>query len=208
MRTRTDRTKNLPSAPRGDAGVAAQYFHERREMSEQEFVFQPEDDRGNPWGQPIRITYTDDSDLAEKIEAANADLFGKVAKAKLKTQIDVYPDAEKYVEGSMDQEQIELEALKFQQSTPAYNGTPASFQALVAFMEKHSLSPTAANWKLAFNTLTEMGVLVPAKVVAPAQKSVRLLTLQDVETMPSEVYKRRLLSDPEFAAHVENLYAV
>jgi hypothetical protein len=176
------------------------------EVVQKEFVYQPTDDHGREWGLPISIKYTTDDELREALEQANADVVGKVARQKLKTRIDVYPDAEKYVEGLWNQERIEQEALVFAQSTPEYHGTPASFQALVAFMEKHQLSPTAKNWRLAFDALTEIGMLAPGKGIAPAQKSARLLTRDEVEVMPSEVYRKRLLSDPEFVEHVEKLY--
>jgi hypothetical protein len=97
----------------------------------------------------VTITYDGtDADLAEKLEAANAALVGKIAQAKLKTKTDEFPDAPKYVEGEWSQERIDQESLKFLQSTPEYVGTAASFQALVQFMSHHNLAMTAANCRL------------------------------------------------------------
>jgi hypothetical protein len=176
-------------------------------MSEEHvFEYQPTDDHGRAWGPLISIKYTTDDELREALEEASADVIGKLAQAKLKTrteELDV--PAERYdPESPMSQDEIEQEALKFTNETPAYHGTPANFAALVAFMQKHNLRPTAANWNLAFTALDKEGLLT--KTSGPVQKHVKALTIADIDRMPADVYKRRLLNDPEFAAHVEALY--
>jgi hypothetical protein len=138
------------------------------------------------------------------LEQANVDLVGKLAQAKLKRETEPDVPVTRYdSENPMSQEQIEAEAIKFTHETPEYYGTQANFAALSEYMQHFSLAPIAANWKVAFHALDRQGLLTRA--TGPVQKHARALTVKDIEAMPADVYKRKLLEDPEFAAHVESL---
>jgi hypothetical protein len=127
-------------------------------------------------GPAITIEYDGtDADLADKLEAENVALVAKLAAAKIKNAHALAPDpsAKLYDPTSpMPQEQIEAEAIKFQNATPEYQGSAAQFAALAQYMSRFNLAPTAENWRMAFDALTELKLITKAKPTSPVDNTI------------------------------------
>jgi hypothetical protein len=146
-----------------------------------------------------------ESDLTAQLEAINAATIQLTAKAKLKLEpTDRFPDAPKY--DPEKPELVETSAREFFNNTPAFHPCAENFQTLAAFMAHHNLAASASCWTLAFDALNKQGLMIPVSGQVP-EKRVESWTMKEIDALPSELYKRKLISEPRFRQRVEDLLA-
>ena len=193
-------------------------------------------------------------DLLDPTKSAEAST--KLLEAKLGAPLEALGSTLKTMQHDNIALRAKVEANAFVNANPDYYKCDENMDAIVGWMVRYNLAPSAANFQKAFDTLKAQGVLIegaapvqpvtpvpatelPATQIEKPEENVvqrlpgiaitrdntsdagtpiapgsditysvggRVLTgLQAIQAMPSDEYKRRLLTDREFAKKVDKL---
>jgi hypothetical protein len=174
--------------------------------------YQPTDADGNPIGLPVE--YTDQKDLQKKLTAATQRMKFVVSRDKVKAP----ESAPRFSTETLDAQRVKRDAESFLKETPGYHSCPSNFQAIAEWIDHHGLSPELSTFKLAFEALSQNGLLLDAsgKPMSSADTTGISYTTKSgkvlygraaIEAMPADEYKRRLNAENGFADRVERVLA-